>query len=128
MHYAQRARAIQSKPQIQQISDESDKQAMIDRLRAEVSFLREQIRNPARGDRLSTGLHERAERQNEREIELQNHLLDLQENYGALNQRHSKLITEITKARDNESSDTPTLNDAIGDSAVERLKTLEFLR
>lgn len=122
VHYAQRARAIQSKPQIQQISDDSDKQAMIDRLRAEVSFLREQIRNPARGDRLSTGPHERAERQNEREIELQNHLLDLQENYGALSQRHSKLITEITKARDNESSDTPTLNDAIGDSAVERLK------
>lgn len=122
VHYAQRARAIQSKPQIQQFSDESDKQAMIDRLRAEVTFLREQIRNPARGDRSSMGPQERGERQNEREIELQNHLLDLQENYGALSQRHSKLITEITKARDNESSDTPTLNDAIGDSAVERLK------
>lgn len=122
VHYAQRARAIQSKPQIQQFSDECDKQAMIDRLRAEVSFLREQIRNPARGDRSSMGPQERSERQNEREIELQNHLLDLQENYGALSQRHSKLITEITKARDNESSDTPTLNDAIGDSAVERLK------
>ena len=122
VQYAQRARAIQSKPQIQQTSDESDKQVMIDRLHAEVSFLREQIRNPARGDRSSMGPQERVERQNEREIELQNHLLDLQENYGALSQRHSKLITEITKARDDESSDTPTLNDTIGDSAVERLK------
>ncbi|SLM40235.1 kinesin family protein [Lasallia pustulata] len=118
VHYAQRARAIQSKPQIQQISDETDKQATIDRLRAEVSFLREQVRNPGRGDRSSMG----TERQNEREIELQNHLLDLQENYGALSQRHSKLISEITKARDTESSDTPTLNNAVGDSAVERLK------
>lgn len=122
VHYAYRARAIQSKPQIQQFSNESDKQAMIDRLRAEVTFLREQIRNSARGDRSSLGPQERGERQNEREIELQNHLLDLQESYGALNQRHSKLITEITKARDNEPSDTPTLNDTIGDSAVERLK------
>ena len=121
VHYAQRARAIQSKPQIQQTSDEGDKQAMIDRLRAEVSFLREQARNSARGDRSSMGPLERAERQNEREIELQNHLLDLQENYGALSQRHSKLITEITKARDNEASDTPALDDAIGDSAVQRL-------
>ena len=122
VQYAQRARAIQSRPQIQQVSDESDKQAMIDRLRAEISFLRGQIRNSERGEWRSTGPQERAERQNEREIELQDHLLDIQESYGALSQRHAKLISEITKARNNESSDTPTLNDAIGDSAVERLK------
>lgn len=122
VQYAQRARAIQSKPRIQQISDDSDKQAIIDRLRAEVSFLRDQIRNAERGDRRSNAPQERAERQNEREIELQNHLLDIQENYSALSQRHAKLISEITKARDNDSSDTPTLNDTLGDSAVERLK------
>ncbi len=122
VQYAQRARAIQSKPRIQQVSDESDKQAVIDRLRAEVSFLREQIRNSERGDRRSNIPQERAERQNEREVELQNHLLDIQENYSALSQRHAKLISEITKARDGDSSDTPTLNGALGDSAVERLK------
>lgn len=122
VQYAQRARAIQSKPRIQQVSDDSDKQAVIDRLRAEVSFLRDQIRNSERGDRRADASQERGERQNEREIELQNHLLDVQENYTALGQRHAKLISEITKARDNESSDTPTLSEVIGDSAVERLK------
>ncbi|MCJ1292299.1 hypothetical protein MMC34_003849 [Xylographa carneopallida] len=120
--YAQRARAIQSKPRIQQISDEGDKQALIDRLRAEVSFLREQIRNSERSDRLGHPPQDRPEKQNEREMELHNHLLDIQENYSALSQRHAKLISEITKARDNESGETPTLNGAIGDSAVERLK------
>ena len=119
VQYAQRARAIQSKPQIQQTSDEADKQAVIDRLRAEVSFLRDQIRNSERG---MSAPQERAERQNEREIELQNHLLDVQENYSALSQRHAKLISEITKARDDESGETPTLTEAIGNSAVERLK------
>lgn len=122
VQYAQRARAIQSKPRIQQISDDSDKQAIIDRLRAEVSFLRDQIRSTERSERPSGAPQERMDRQNDREIELQNHLLDVQENYAALNQRHAKLISEITKARDNEGGDTPILTGAIGDSAVERLK------
>ncbi|KAL9101126.1 MAG: hypothetical protein Q9163_003587 [Psora crenata] len=120
VQYAQRARAIQSKPQIQQVSDDSDKQAVIDRLRMEVSFLRQQIRSS------EVGFHapqERSERQNERELELQNHLLDVQENYTALGQRHAKLISEITKARnEGDTGETPTLTEAIGDSAVERLK------
>lgn len=119
VQYAQRARAIQSKPQIQQTLDDADKQAVIDRLRAEVSFLRDQIRNSERG---VSAPQERLERQNEREVELQNHLLDVQENYTALSQRHAKLISEITKARDDEHGETPTLTEAIGDSAVERLK------
>ena len=122
VQYAQRARAIQSKPQIHQVSDDSDKQAVIDRLRAEVSFLRDQISSTERGDRRSNGLQDRAERHNEREIELQNDLLNVQENYTALSQRHAKLISEITKARDDEPGETPTLSGAIGDSAVERLK------
>ena len=119
VHYAQRARNIQSKPQIQQTSDDSEKQAVIDRLRAEVSFLRDQL---SHSDRRTSAPHERVERQNERELELENHLLDVQENYTALSHRHAKLISEITKARDNESGETPTLTEAIGDSAVERLK------
>ncbi|KAF2196763.1 kinesin [Delitschia confertaspora ATCC 74209] len=122
VQYAQRARAIQSKPQIQQISNDSDKQAVIERLRAEVSFLRDQIRLSERTDRKKNAPHERAERQQEREAELQNQLLDVQENYTALSTRHAKLISEITKARDSENAETPMLKDAIGDSALERLK------
>ncbi|KAL9580883.1 MAG: hypothetical protein Q9212_004225 [Teloschistes hypoglaucus] len=121
LQYAQQARQIQSKPQIQQISDDSDKQAMIERLRAEISFLHEQLRGPER-DRRGNMAQGKGERQNEVEVELQNHLLDVQESYTALSQRHAKLISEITKARDTENSATPTLAQAIGDSAVERLK------
>lgn len=122
LQYALQARAIQSKPEIQQVSDESDRQALIDRLRTEVQFLRDQISNSDRSDMRGEAAQERLERQNDREVELQNHLLDVQENYTALSQRHAKLISEITKARDNESHATPTLTEAIGDSAVERLK------
>ncbi|CAI6244130.1 unnamed protein product [Periconia digitata] len=122
VQYAQRARAIQIKPQIQQVNDDSDKQAVIERLRAEVSFLRDQIRLSERTDRKKASPQERGERQQEREMELQNSLLDIQENYSALSARHAKLISEITKARDNDSAETPVLKDAIGDSALERLK------
>ncbi|KAK2855738.1 hypothetical protein FQN49_004890 [Arthroderma sp. PD_2] len=120
VQYAQRARAIQSKPRIQQVSDESDKQAVIERLKAEVAFLRQQIRNADGGerDRRTTTPQERSERQNEREIELQNHLLDVQESYTALSQRHAKLISELTKASSTEVGDS----DAMGDTSMERLK------
>ena len=126
VQYAQRARAIQSKPQIQQIFDDSDKQATIDRLRAEISFLREQIRGAERDDQRNNTSHDRSERQNEIEIELQNHLLDVQESYTALSHRHAKLISEISKARDQE-SDTPILSQTIGESAAERLKRSNLL-
>lgn len=122
VHYAQRARAIQTKPQIQQVSDDSDKQSIIERLRAEVAFLREQMRGNERGDRRGYNTQDGGERQSEVEIELQNHLLDVQESYTALGQRHAKLISEITMARDTEHRETPTLTQVIGDSAVERLK------
>ena len=122
VQYAQRARAIQSKPEIQHVSDDSDKQAVIDRLRAEILFLRDQINSSERGDRRGEASIERLDRQNDREMELQNHLLDVQENYTALSQRHAKLISEITKARDDKSHATPILTEAIGNSAIERLK------
>ena len=122
VQYAQRARAIQSKPQIQQVSDESDKQALIDRLRAEISFLRDQIRSSETGDRLGNVPQERAERQNGREIELQNDLIDARENYTALSHRHAKLISEITMVRHQELGENPALPDVLGDSAVERLQ------
>lgn len=123
VQYAQRARAIQSKPRIQQVSDESDKQAVIDRLKAEVAFLRDQIRNSESGsDRRSKPASERPERQNEREVELHNQLLDTQENYTALSQRHAKLISELARARDEEAADNQAHENTLGDSATERLK------
>ena len=122
VQYAQRARAIQSKPRIQQVED-GDKQAIIDRLKAEVAFLRDQIRSAERGggERRNLSAGERSERQNEREVELQNQLLDSQENYTALSQRHAKLIAEMARARDNEQSENQHLEDIVGDSATERL-------
>lgn len=122
VQYAQRARAIQVKPQIQQVNDDGDKQVVIDRLRAEVQFLRDQIRLSERTDRKKVNPQEWNERQNEREIELNNHVLDLQENYNALSARHAKLITELTKAREHDSDETPLLRDTVGDAALERLK------
>ncbi|KJZ71919.1 hypothetical protein HIM_08675 [Hirsutella minnesotensis 3608] len=121
VQYAQRARAIQSKPRIQQV-DEGDRQALIDRLRAEVSFLREQIRSASVGAgsprRPSGPTNDRPDRQNEREVELQNQLLDVQENYSALSQRHAMLIAEMARAREHESDDR---TGDYGDSATDRL-------
>ncbi|KAH7397861.1 putative chromosome-associated kinesin KIF4B [Cadophora sp. MPI-SDFR-AT-0126] len=123
VQYAQRARAIQSKPRIQQVSDDSDKHAVIERLKAEVAFLREQIRSTERGgDRRPHATTERPERQNEREVELQNQLLDTQEGYTALSQRHAKLISEMARARDSELADNQAFENTLGDSATERLK------
>jgi len=123
VQYAQRARAIQSKPRIQQVED-GDKQAIIERLKAEVAFLREQIRSSERsgGERRNMSAGERSERQNEREAELQNQLLDTQENYNTLSQRHAKLIAEMAKARDNEAAENQSLSESLGDSATDRLK------
>lgn len=61
----------------------------------------------------------RSGRSGEREIELQNQLLDLQENYTALSQRHAKLISDMTRARDNEEPSGPTSE--YTDTAIERL-------
>lgn len=122
VQYAQRARAIQSKPKIQQV-EERDKQALIDRLKAEVAFLREQVRSSERagGDRRALPSGERSDRQNERESELQNQLLDAQENYSSLSQRHAKLIAEMAKARDLEEAENAQHEENLGETATERL-------
>ena len=123
VQYAQRARAIQSKPRIQAVED-GDKQGEVDRLKAEVAFLREQIqqlrngsetqgRNPPSGQRL--------ERSNGREVELQNQLLDAQETYAALSQRHARLIAEMAKARDDDINENHQLEETLDDTATERL-------
>ncbi|KAL6693430.1 kinesin-like protein [Trichoderma pleuroticola] len=124
VQYAQRARAIQSKPRIQQI-EEGDKTAIIERLKAEVAFLREQIRSAnGQGDlppRSANRSSERSERQNEREAELQNQLLDLQENYGTLNNRHARLIAEMAKARESEFQHHLQLDELQEENATDRL-------
>ena len=116
--YASRARSIQSKPLIQQI-DDGDKQAVIDQLRAEIQFLRDRIRN---SDRTSKSPQANSHHQNEREIDLQNRLLDVEENYTALSQRHAKLISEMTKGREHDAQDLSLPNGIMGESAVERIK------
>ncbi|KND87678.1 Chromosome-associated kinesin KIF4A [Tolypocladium ophioglossoides CBS 100239] len=122
VQHAQRARAIQSKPRIQQV-EEGVKQAIIERLRAEVSFLRDQIRSAAGGSgsprRGPAAPSDRSDRQNEREVELQNQLLDAQENYNALGHRHARLISEMAKAREHE--ENGLVGDAHADSATDRL-------
>lgn len=122
VQYAQRARAIQSKPQIQQTSDDSDKQAAIERLRAEVSFLRDQIRLSERTGRKENGAADSGDRHHGRENELQNQLLDIQENYRALSQRHAKLISQITKAGSKDGEEAVDNGEVTGESAVDRLK------
>lgn len=121
--YAQRARAIQSKPHIQQIADDGDKQALIERLKSEISFLRLQIRNSEGSERREGGSTERTERKNEREKHLQNQLLDVQESYNSLSQRHAKLISNM--ANDSESHTNGEMDDAtseIGKNSVERMQ------
>ncbi|RMD45020.1 hypothetical protein DV735_g33, partial [Chaetothyriales sp. CBS 134920] len=117
VQYAQRARNIQIKPKIQHIQDDADKQALIDRLRTEVNFLRQQIRSTeGAADRRAGDALERINRPSERETELQNQLLDVQESYSTLSQRHAKLVAELTNSND---SQAPLM---AGESAVDRLK------
>lgn len=122
IQYAQRARAIQSKPRIQQTTDESDKHALIERLKAEVAFLRQQLRNSEEVDRRNGVSQERTERRNVREKDLQNQLLDAQESYNALSQRHAKLISELAKESETTNEDPDDVASAVGKSSIERLK------
>ncbi|MBE3042439.1 hypothetical protein IMZ48_07645, partial [Candidatus Bathyarchaeota archaeon] len=123
VQYAQRARAIQSKPRIQQV-EEGDKQALIDRLKAEVAFLREQIRSTERaGADRRPAANEKPVRPSEREVEMQNQLLDAQEGFTTLSQRHARLISEMAKARDNEEAEKENqLVEESDDIATERLE------
>ncbi|KAL9052951.1 MAG: hypothetical protein Q9162_005068 [Coniocarpon cinnabarinum] len=123
VQYAQRARNIQSKPQIQSRADDGDKQLVIDRLRSEVAFLRDRIQHLDRGDRRSTSeAGRRAPRDHARENELQNQLLDIQESYSALSGRHAKLIAEIAQGKGNEEGGMPALTGSIAPNSLDRLK------
>lgn len=94
VQYAQRARNIQSKPRIQQVNEDGDRQATIERLRSEVAFLRQQIRSTETGERKPELSRERT---GTTDVKLENQLLDVQEGYRALSERHAKLIGELTK-------------------------------
>ncbi|RVD81701.1 uncharacterized protein DFL_009552 [Arthrobotrys flagrans] len=118
VQYAQRARAIQSKPQIQEVSVDGDMRALVERLRAEIAFLRDQVRN-SEGSNTRSNRHS-VDRSTEKEVELQNQLLDVQENYSTLSQRHAKLIAEITKAKDTESSEPPNRHSAVAKDRLAR--------
>ncbi|CCU74411.1 kinesin family protein [Blumeria hordei DH14] len=122
VQYAQRARSIQIKPRIQHLTEDNDKQALIERLKAEVAFLRDQIRDDEQGAERHISGGERPERLNGREMELQNQLLDSQENYTALSQRHAKFISDMAKARDSKLADSKAIEDSLGDKANERLE------
>lgn len=122
VQYAQRARAIQSKPRIQQVADEGDKQALIERLKAEVAFLRQQIRNTEGSDRRDAASTERSERKNEREIQLQNQLLDVQESYNALSQRHTKLISHLANDAEATKGETDDPASELAESSIERMQ------
>ncbi|KAK6514179.1 hypothetical protein TWF506_008590 [Arthrobotrys conoides] len=118
VQYAQRARAIQSKPQIQEVSVDGDMRALVERLRAEIAFLRDQVRN-SEGSNTRSNRHS-VDRSTEKEVELQNQLLDAQENLSALSQRHAKLISEITKARDTESSEPLNRHSDVAEDRIAR--------
>lgn len=121
VQYAQRARAIQSRPLIQQRSDEGDKQLIIDRLRSEIKFLREQIRSSQQGDRRKQASSNRSLRNMDRENELQNQLLDFQENYHTLSQRHAKLISELSKGSPEDADKLPNLKGALDNTTRDRI-------
>ena len=121
VQYAQRARNIQSKPLIQQRAEDGDKQLVIDRLRSEVAFLRDQIRHADRSDRRANGDSTRETRNSTRENELQNQLLDVQESYSALSQRHARLISDIAKSKGNKEAGMPELAGTLAPTSLDRL-------
>ncbi|KAF2149084.1 kinesin-domain-containing protein [Myriangium duriaei CBS 260.36] len=114
--YAQRARAIQSKPEIQQTLSESDKLAQIERLKAEVAFLRDQV-SQTRSTHKSAPSFDTTDG---RTMELQNQLMDMQENYQALSQRHERMISELGRSRDGDDIQVP--ESLLAGAATDRLQ------
>lgn len=117
VQYAQRARAIQTKPQIQQRMDDGDKRLVIERLRSEVAALREQVRLSGRSER---GASNHTGHKQERETELLNQLLDMQDNYTALSQRHAKLLSDAANVN-GDAANTPALRKVMHRDSRDRL-------
>ena len=120
VQYAQRARAIQSKPRIQQVTDDA---ATVDHLKAEVAFLRQKMSNIINS---AESGNERPQQQGSRDIiRLQNQLLDIQESYNALSQRHTRLISGLTRDSDDGQQvegEGEGEGDGEASSSIERLK------
>ncbi|TKX22591.1 kinesin motor domain-containing protein 4 [Elsinoe australis] len=112
--YAQRARAIQSKPQIQQTLSDADKTAMIDRLKAEIASLREIV---GRDSPTKTTITMRSDT---KANELQDQLISMQENYNALSQRHEKMIAELGLSTNDLNPDD--MGQVFSENAVDRLQ------
>ncbi|PNS14702.1 Kinesin-like protein kif7 [Sphaceloma murrayae] len=112
--YAQRARAIQTKPQIQQTLSDADKSAMIERLKAEIASLREIV------GRESPTKTYNGSRSDSKANELQDQLISMQENYHALSHRHEKLISELGLSTHDLQGDD--MGNVFSDSAVDRLQ------
>lgn len=123
VQYAQRARSIQIKPEIQQHFSEANKSAQIEKLKAEVAFLRQQMTV----DRSS--IFPETSDEAKRVAELQNQLLDMQENFTSLNKRHESLILDIGNnsayRNEHESSDDRLKRSSSFAEAVEKV-VLEY--
>lgn len=123
IHYAQRARVIQSKPQIQHRLEDGDKQLVIDRLRSEIVSLRERSRLSERSDRKANVTDRSGGRKQDRENELQNQLLDVQENYSQLSQRHAKFMAEASQLNGHAPEQFSAFKSVLKNSSMYKIKT-----
>ena len=89
---------------------------MVDRLKAEIASLREQLRIAN-----SRPADERPENRTAVEQELQDQLLDLQESYSGLSGRHARLMAELSRERGIETSEI-TIADDDPNSPMNRIK------
>ena len=89
---------------------------MVDRLKAEVASLREQLRNA------NKHTDDRPENRTAVEQELQDQLFDLQESYSGLSARHARLMAELSRERGIETSEITIAADDDPNSPMNRIK------
>jgi hypothetical protein len=97
--------------------DEAELRAVVDRLKAEIASLREQLRmaNNRPAD-------DRPENRTAVEQELQDQLLDLRESYSGLSTRHARLMAELSRERGIETSEITIADDDDPNSPMNRIK------
>ena len=88
----------------------------MDRLKAEVASLREQLRLA------SKNTDDRPENRSAIEQELQDQLLDLQESYSGLSARHARLMAELSRERGIETTEITIAADDDPNSPMNRIK------
>jgi hypothetical protein len=89
---------------------------VVDRLKAEVASLREQLRVGVKH------MDDRPENRSIIEQELQEQLLDLQESYSGLSARHARLMAELSRERGIEPSEITISEDDDPNSPMNRIK------